>query len=264
VIHHDRPSRLNLVLAMAVALFILAPVLVLVPMSFSASRSFEFPPRAFSLGHYAAYFQSEAWLSATANSLAIAAGCSVLTLLLSVPAAFALNRRQFRGQNLARALLLLPMLVPSIIMAISYYTLYAEIGLNQTYAGVLMAHAAGSIPLALIALSATVRGFDRNLERAAAICGATPWQGFRMVTLPLITPAIVVAGIFAFVHSFDEAVISLFIAGREVNTLPRRAFESIRLDADPVLSVVSTLTVVLVILLFSAVSLLRRRAAIAR
>lgn len=262
--HHDRPSRLNFVLASAVATFILAPVLVLVPMSFSASRSFEFPPRAFSLVHYASYFTSEAWLGATLNSLVIALGCSVVTLLLAVPASFALNRRSFRGQGVARALLLLPMLVPSIIMAISYYTLYAELALNQTFTGVLLAHAAGAIPLALIALSATVRAFDRNLERAAAICGATPWQTFRLVTLPIIAPTILIAGIFAFVHSFDEAVISLFIAGREVNTLPRRAFESIRLDADPVLAVVSTLTVILVVFLFVAVSALRRRAASAR
>lgn len=264
MISHDRPSRLNLILALAVAVFILAPVVILVPMSFSASRSFEFPPRAFSLVHYVSYFTSEAWLGATINSLMIALACSLLTLLLAVPAAFALNRRQFPGQNLARALLLLPMLVPSIIMAISYYTLYASIGLNQTFTGVLLAHAAGSIPLAMIALSATVRAFDRNLERAAAISGATPLQTFRLVTLPLIMPTILVAGIFAFVHSFDEAVIALFIAGRDVNTLPRRAFESIRLDADPVLSVVSTLTVVLVVLLFAAVSMLRRRTAMTR
>lgn len=254
----QRPTWLGATLACLVVGFMLAPLLVVIPMSFSASRSFAFPPPSYSLIHYRTYFTSRAWLIPTLNSAGIAFACSLLTMLITLPAAFAINRRDFLTRRLCQVLLLLPMLVPSIVMAISYYTIFGSMGLLHNYLGILLAHTCISIPVALIALSPSVRGFDRSLERAAAAAGASPMQIFLHVTLPLLRPAFIVAAVFAFVHSFDETVISLFIAGAGVDTLPRRMFESIRLDSDPVIAVVSTLIMGFVVLVFLGVSLLRR------
>ncbi|GAA5236502.1 ABC transporter permease [Verticiella sediminum] len=257
----ERPTAGTAVAAFAVALFILAPILIVVPMSFSSAQSFEFPPPGYWLGHYAAYF-SEDWLGPTLNSFVIAVASSVVTLAVATPAAFAVNRREFATRRALQIVLLLPMLVPSIIMAISYYSVFGMLGLNQTYLGVILAHTCISIPVVLIAMSASLRNLDRNLERAALICGATPAQGFLLVTFPLLRPAFLIAAFFAFIHSFDEATISLFISSREVSTLPRRMFSSIHLEADPVIAVASTFMIAValtVMVVMTASSRHRRR-----
>ncbi len=255
----EAPSLANALFAWCVVGFILAPLAIIVPMSFSASTSFEFPPVHYWLGHYRTYFSSEGWLLPTLNSFVIGIASSVLTLLVAPPAAFAVNRREFAGRRALQVMLLTPMLVPSIIMAISYYSVFGQLGLNQTYAGIILAHGCVSIPVVLIALSASLRNLDRNLERAAAICGATSAQALRLVTLPLLRPAFILAGFFAFIHSFDEATISLFISGREVSTLPKRMFASIHLEADPVVAVVSALMIYAAILAMAIATFLRQR-----
>ncbi len=257
----EGPTFVNAVVAYAVIAFILAPLAIVVPMSFSAANSFEFPPSAYSLRHYYTYFSSAGWLGPTFNSILIGLLSSVLTLLVATPAAFALNRRQFTGRRALQILLLMPMLVPSIIMAISYYTVFSQIGLNQTYAGVILAHSCISIPVVLITTSASLRNFDQSVERAAAICGATPTQTLRYVMLPLLRPTFLVAGFFAFINSFDEATISLFISGRDVATLPRRMFASIQLEADPVVAVVSSLMIFCAIAVMISVTIIRYRGA---
>ena len=255
----EGPTAINAAVAYAVILFILAPLAIVVPMSFSASNSFEFPPQTYSLRHYATYFSSAGWLGPTFNSMLIGLLSSILTLLVATPAAFALNRRQFKARRALQVLLLMPMLVPAIIMAISYYTVFSEIGLNQTYAGVILAHSCISIPVVLITASASLRNFDRNMERAAATCGANQMQTLRYVMLPLLRPTLLLAGFFAFINSFDEATISLFISGREVATLPRRMFASIQLEADPVVAVVSSLMIACAIVVMTTATILRYR-----
>jgi putative spermidine/putrescine transport system permease protein len=255
----EGPTLANAVVAFAVAAFILAPLIIVVPMSFSAANSFQFPPVTYSLRHYQTYFTSIGWLRPTLNSVLIGATVGVLSLLIATPAAFAVNRREFPGRRTLQVLLLTPMLVPSIIMAISYYTLFGAIGLDQTYLGLVLAHTCLAIPVVLIATSASLRNLDRNLERAAIICGATSAQTFRYVTLPLLRPAFIVAGIFAFISSFDEATISLFISGRDVATLPRRMFSSIQLEADPVVAVVSSLIVAVALVVMIVVTIIRHR-----
>ncbi len=255
----EAPGLVNAVLAWCVVGFILAPLVIIVPMSFSASSSFEFPPPRYWLGHYRTYFSAEGWLLPTLNSFLVGIVSSLVTLLVATPAAFAVNRREFAGRRALQVLLLTPMLVPAIIMAISYYSVFGQLGLNQTYAGIVLAHSCVSIPVVLIALSASLRNLDRNLERAAAICGATPAQSFRLVTLPLLRPAFILAGFFAFIHSFDEATIALFISGREVSTLPKRMFASIHLEADPVVAVVSALMIYAAVLAMAVATFLRQR-----
>jgi len=224
-----------------VLLFIAAPLLVVVHMSFSSAPSLEFPPPAYGLTYYRAFFSDPRWLEPTLNSFIIATATAVLTMLLVVPAAFAMIRHRFRGRGAANLLLLLPLIAPHIVIALGYYSYFGALKLTQTYIGVILAHSCLSVPVVFLTVSAALKGFDRNLERAAMNLGASPLEAFRYVTFPILRPAFLVAALFAFVQSFDETVVALFISGRDAATLPRKIFDSLRTAADPVVAVVSTL-----------------------
>jgi len=237
---------MGLILALLVALFLLLPIAIVVPMSFSTAISFEFPPPGYSLGYYAKYFTSEEWLSPTLNSLVIALGATVFTMLLVVPAAFGYVRYRFRGKALVNLLMMAPLVVPHVVSALAYYGFLGRARLTGTHLGVILAHGVLAAPVAFLVITATLKGFDRNLERAAMSAGAGPLRTFWCVTLPVLRPGILVGALLAFLHSFDETVVALFIAGRDASTLPKKMFESVRLEADPVISVVSTLLFTLV------------------
>ncbi len=237
-----------LVVALCVAGFLVAPVFIVVPMSFSTAPSLEFPPPGYWLGYYRQYLTDPGWLHPTLNSFLIAGGTAVLTLGLVVPAAFALVRHRFRGKALVNLLLMSPMVIPLVVSALAYYSFFGRLRLTGTHAGVILAHTALSVPVALLAITASLKGLDPNLERAAMSAGAGPWRTFWWVTLPVLRPGILVGALFAFLHSFDETVVALFVAGRDASTLPKKMFESIRLESDPVISVVSTLLFALVLL----------------
>jgi putative spermidine/putrescine transport system permease protein len=236
------------VAALVVTAFLLAPLVIVVPMSFSTSMSLQFPPPGYWLGYYRQYVTDPRWLVPTGNSVIIATATTLLTLLLVVPAAFALVRHRFRGKSAANLLLMAPMVVPLVVSALGYYNTLGRLGLAGTHAGMILAHTALSVPVALLAVTAALKGYDPNLERAAMSAGAGPLRTFWWVTLPVLRPGILVGALFAFLHSFDETVVALFIAGREASTLPKKMFESVRLETDPVISVVSTLLVVAVLL----------------
>ena len=248
-------------LAVLVALFLVAPMAVIVPMSFSTAISFEFPPPGYWLGYYGQFFASSSWLSATANSFIVASASTVVTMLLAVPVAFGYVRHRFRGRGLVHLLLLLPLIVPHVVSALAYYGFLSLAGLAGTHLGLVIAHSMLSVPVAFLVISAALKGFDRNLERAAMSAGAGPLRTFFWITLPVLRPGILVGALFAFMFSFNEAVVAIFIAGRDASTLPKRMFESIRLESDPIIAVVSTLltTAVLVGVLVSM--LVRRRGA---
>lgn len=233
------PTRL---VAVLVALFLAAPLAVVVPMSFSTSQAMTFPPPGYWTGYYLRFFQDPNWTGALVNSLAIGLGTTVVTMLLAVPASFALARYgDFAGRRLFHLLIMAPMIVPHIVMALGYYLYFGALGLTQTYTAVILAHACLSVPVAVLIVTAALKMFDRNLERAAMNLGAGPVTTFRLVTFPVLRPAFAVAALFAFVHSFDETVIALFVSGRDRATLPRQMFNSFRMEADPVISVASSL-----------------------
>ena len=233
--------HLPLVLAALVAIFLVAPMAIIVPMSFSKAISFEFPPPGYWTGYYAQYFSNESWLDATANSFVIAFGSMIFTLLVALPAAFGFVRYRFRGKGALNLLMMLPVIVPAIVSALGYYGFLSLMRLVGTYAGMIIAHSVLSIPIAFLVITAALKGFDRNLERAAMSAGAGPLRTFLWVTLPVLRPGILVGALFAFLHSFNEAVVAIFIAGRDASTLPKKMFELIRLESDPVIAVVSTL-----------------------
>lgn len=179
----------------------------------------------------------------------------LLTIVLVTPAAFAMVRHRFYGRSTINLLLLMPLVVPHIVMAVGYYSYFARLGLLQTYAGVILAHTCLTAPLAFLTISAALKGFDRNLERAAQSLGAPPIVAFLTVTAPVLWPAFAVSALLTFVHSFDETTVALFISGRDVATLPTRMFDAIRLQADPVLSVAAALLFGVVLLVFGALAI---------
>ncbi len=252
---------MGLILATLVALFLLLPIVIVVPMSFSTAISFEFPPPGYSLGYYAKYFTSEEWLEPTLNSVVIALGATVLTMLLVVPAAFGYVRYRFRGKAFVNLLMMAPLVVPHVVSALAYYGFLGRARLTGTHLGVIVAHGVLAVPVAFLVITATLKGFDRNLERAAMSSGAGPLRTFFHVTLPVLRPGMLVGALFAFLSSFNEAVVVIFIGGRQATTLPKKMYESIRLESDPVIAVVSTLLVSLVVLGVLVSVVLRRRAA---
>jgi putative spermidine/putrescine transport system permease protein len=250
---------LPVILAVLGALFLLAPILVVVPMSFSTAISFAFPPPGYWLGYYAKYFTSEEWLEPTLNSFVIAFGAMTLTMLLVVPAAFGYVRHRFRGKTLVNLLIMAPLIVPHVVSALAYYGFLGRAKLTGTLLGVMIAHGMLAVPVAFLVISATLKGFDQNLERAAMSSGAGPFRTFVHVTLPVLRPGMLVGALFAFLSSFNEAVVSIFIGGRGAATLPKKMYESIRLESDPVIAVVSTLLVSAVVLGVLIAMFLRRR-----
>ena len=192
----------------------------------------------------------------TINSVIIAVATMFVTMALVIPASFSLVRFRFLGRKLVNFLLMMPLMVPHIVLALAYYSFFGPLHLINTHLGVIIAHTCVSVPVAFLIVSATLKGFDRNLERAAMSAGAGPLQTFFHVTLPVLRPGFLVAALFSFIHSFDETVIAIFIAGRGAHTLPKKMYESVRLDADPVLAVVSTLlfTIVIVATVIAAVT----------
>jgi putative spermidine/putrescine transport system permease protein len=233
--------HIPLVLAMIVALFLIAPMAIIVPMSFSSAISFEFPPPGYWLGYYTDYFHNPSWLNATANSFLIAFGSMILTMLVALPAAFGFVRYRFHGKGVMNLVMMLPLIVPGVVSALGYYSFLSRAHLVGTHFGMIVAHSVLSIPVAFLVVCASLKGFDRNLERAAMSAGAGPLRTFLWVTLPVLRPGILVGALFAFLHSFNEAVVAIFIGGRDAVTLPKKMFESIRLESDPVIAVVSTL-----------------------
>jgi putative spermidine/putrescine transport system permease protein len=253
--------HIPLVLASLAALFLVAPMAIIVPMSFSSAISFEFPPPGYWIGYYVQYFSNASWLEATANSFIIAFGSMIFTLLVALPAAFGFVRHRFYGKSVFNLLIMLPVVVPAVVSALGYYGFLSLVHLAGTRTGMIVAHSVLSIPIAFLVLSAALKGFDRNLERAAMNAGAGPLRTFLWVTLPVLRPGILVGALFAFLHSFNEAVVAIFIAGRDASTLPKKMFEAIRLESDPVIAVVSTLLTGAVLLGVLVSLFLRRRPA---
>jgi putative spermidine/putrescine transport system permease protein len=252
---------MGVILAGLVATFLLLPIVIVVPMSFSTAISFEFPPPGYSLGYYAKYFTSEEWLEPTLNSLVIALGATGMTMALVVPAAFGYVRYRFRGKALVNLLMMAPLIVPHVVSALAYYGVLGRVRLTGTHLGVIVAHGVLAVPVAFLVITATLKGFDRNLERAAMSAGAGPLRTFVHVTLPVLRPGMLVGALFAFLSSFNEAVVVIFIGGRGAATLPKKMYESIRLESDPVIAVVSTLLVSAVVLGVLVSTFLSRRSA---
>lgn len=254
------------VLCGAIFTFLVTPILVVMPLSFNAQDFFtftpemlRFDPEGYSLKHYRDFFTSSEWQQALRNSLIIAPFATLLSVSFGTLAAIGLSSEHVPFRRAIMAILISPMIVPLIISAAGMYFFYSRIGLQGTFLGVVLAHAALGIPFVIITVTATLVGFDRSLTRAAANMGADPLTTFFRVQMPLILPGVISGGLFAFITSFDEVVVVLFVGSAKQQTLPWQMFTGLREQISPTILAVATILVAVSILLLTVVELLRRR-----
>jgi putative spermidine/putrescine transport system permease protein len=253
------PSKLLIAAAVLIGVWLLAPMLVVIPMSLTDRRSLGFPPSGWSLQWYERFFTEEQWHGALLTSVQIALLVTVLATVFGTAAAFALVRGRFPGKGAVNALLLAPLVVPVVIVAIAVFGVYLRWQLSGTVLGFVMAHTALALPFVIITVSASLRGFDRRLELAAANLGASPATTFRKVTLPLILPGVLSGALFAFITSFDEVVVALFLQSPDVRTLPVQMFTSVTREVDPTIAAASTMILVLTTALLVLFAFTRRQ-----
>ena len=244
-----------------ILMFLALPIVVVIVVSFSSATYLTFPPPAFGLRWYSAYFASDDWLRSTWLSLWLAASVVVLATLLGTLAALGIARLPKALRVLASALILSPLIVPVIVVAIGIYYAFARYGLVGTPAGLILAHTCLAVPFVVTSVNASLAGIDPRLEQAALSLGATPTGTFFQITLPLIRPGVLVGALFAFITSFDELVVALFISGSGAVTLPRRMWDDLLYQIEPTIAAVSTLTIVLTVVLMGCAHLLGKRAA---
>ncbi|MCZ6743370.1 MAG: ABC transporter permease [Alphaproteobacteria bacterium] len=241
--------------------FLMAPVLVIIPLSFNAEPYFTYPLAGISMRWYEDFFDTMVWQLALKNSLIIGAAATVLATVLGTITALGLSGANFPLKPVVIGLLISPMMVPIVIVGVGLYFFYARIGLVNSYLGMITAHTTLAIPFVVITVTATLAGFDATLARAGASLGAGPARVFFTITLPLILPGVISGALFAFVTSFDEVVVALFLAGSEHRTLPRQMWAGIREQISPTITAVATMLIVFSVLLMIVMEALRRRSA---
>jgi putative spermidine/putrescine transport system permease protein len=222
-------------------LFLLSPILVVIPMSLDGSSQMEFPPHQLSLRLYTQYFASPGWRAATLQSLLVATSATVFAVIVAVPAAFALVRTAIIGRRILILLLISPMLTPGVVMGLGYELYFGRLGLAGTTVGIALAHATLVSPFVLIVAMSGFRHLDANLETAARVMGAGPVTIFRRVILPQVKVAVLGGAVLAFAISFDEVVIAYFLSGATSATLPVRMYSTIQWEISPIIAAISSL-----------------------
>jgi putative spermidine/putrescine transport system permease protein len=239
--------------------FLAFPIGIVFVVSFSSASYLTFPPPAFGLRWYRAYFSNADWLGPTELSFAVAGAVVVLSTVLGTLASLGIGRLPRALRVISSGLILSPLIVPVIVVAIGVYYAYAKFGLVGTPIALILAHTCLAVPFVVTSVSASLSGIDPRLEQAALSLGATPTGTFLQVTLPLIRPGVLVGALFAFITSFDELIVSLFLSGVGAVTLPRRMWEDLRYAIDPTIAAVSTLTILLTAGLLLGAHFLRKR-----
>jgi putative spermidine/putrescine transport system permease protein len=237
-------------LAGAVLAFLIVPTLIVVPMSFSASQYLEFPPRQWSLRWYENYFSSATWMDATATSFKAAAWTALLATPLGTLAAYGLSASRLRAARALQVLLITPMIVPVILIAVAVFYVYVKVKLNNSLAGLVLAHTMLAVPIVMIVVASALKSFDMNQEMVARSLGASRPRAFFTVTLPQIRFAVVSAAVLSFLTSFDEVILALFVSGGANSTLTRQMFLALRDQIDPTIAAISSIMILVTTLMF--------------
>ncbi|MBN9672552.1 ABC transporter permease [Roseibium aggregatum] len=231
------------IVAVVIMLLLVAPTLIVVPMSFSDSQYLEFPPKVWSLRWYEHYFGSSEWMLATWTSLKAA----FLTMLVATPvgvlAAYGLHASNVRFVRVTFLFLITPMMVPLVLVAIGVFYVYVQLGILYTVGGLVLAHSILALPLVVIVIGSALKSYDMSQENAARSLGAPRWKAFLTITLPQIRFAVVTAALLAFLTSFDEVVVAMFISGGDNPTLTRNMFNALRDQIDPTIASISTIMI---------------------
>jgi putative spermidine/putrescine transport system permease protein len=256
-----QPRRLLLLaLGALTVFFLMAPTLVVVPMSITASNSLTFPPEGFSIRWYEKMLTDPQWSSGFINSAQVASLTAVLATVLGTLAALGTVRGRFPGKSAVNALVLSPLIVPVIIIAIGMFSLFVRWKITGSIVGLVLAHTALAVPFVVINVATSLRTIDRNLELAAMNLGADPLRTFRRVTLPLILPGVLAGGLFAFITSWDEVVVSIFLTTARFRTLPVEMWEQVRQVVDPTVAAVATTLLAVTTSLLLLILVVRRQA----
>ncbi|MFK4825607.1 ABC transporter permease [Paenochrobactrum sp. BZR 588] len=238
--------------------FLLMPTLIVIPISVGPDRYLQFPPRGFTLDWYKSLLGDPNWLGPALFSLKIALIVATLAMVLGTMVALALARGRIIGRKVISMTMLAPIIAPNIVVGVAMYLMFSRMGLSGSLIAFVLAHTVLAVPYVIITVSAALAATDAGLELAAMSLGASRWQAFRNVTLPLIMPGVIAGGVFAFIISFDEPVVSFFLSSVEDKTLPRKIFEDLDFDVSPVVAAVSTLLTFGSIALLGLIAVLKR------
>ncbi|WP_315927785.1 ABC transporter permease [Mesorhizobium sp. SP-1A] len=241
-----------------VALFLLLPIVFIAALSFGNSQWLIFPPPGWTLRWYRELLADPRWLESAWTSARIAFCVTVLSVVIGLLASLALTRGSFRGREALRALFITPMILPVVVLAVALYAFFLKVGLNGTLLGFVLAHLVLALPFSVISISNALEGFDKSIEDAAILCGATPWEARFRVTLPAISHGLFAAAVFSFLVSWDEVVVAIFMASPTLQTLPVKIWTTLRQDLTPVIAAASTLLVLFTIILMLAAVLVRK------
>jgi putative spermidine/putrescine transport system permease protein len=256
----SRSLRYGLTLVTAlIAAFLLLPIVFIVLLSFGSSQWLVFPPPSWTLKWYGQFFSNAQWMTSALVSLKVAVLTTLCAVSIGLPCAFALVRGRFPGRELLYALFTMPMIVPLVIIAVAIYALFLKLGYTGTLLAFVISHVIVALPFTIITLINSLRLFDQAIEDAAVICGASRLQAIYKVTFPAIRPGLMAGGLFAFLVSWDEVVLSIMMASPGLQTLPVKMWTTLRQDLTPVIAVASTLLIGLSLLAMLVAAIVRRR-----
>jgi putative spermidine/putrescine transport system permease protein len=253
-----RYRRFGTALALLVYAFLLLPSLIVIPVSFGTQHEIKFPPREFSLELYALFFSTPAWTDPLIQSAKIAALTTVLALITAVPAAYGIVRHDFPGKKFITVLMMSPLVIPAIVMALGLYLYFSYLRVTGTTLALVLGHTIYVTPFVIVMVAAGVQKLDPNLEFGATLMGAGRYRMFATVVLPQLVPSILAGGLFAFLISFDEVVISWFLVSAKTTTLPVKMYSAIQWEISPVIAAVSTMLTVLSLLICIVTAALQR------
>lgn len=256
----ERVSRVGIrALTVLVLGYLILPILVILPLSFTSGELLVYPLPAWSMRWYREFTTGPMWTQATWNSLVLATVTTLVATTAGMLAAFGLQGLRSRLKPVLYGLLALPLIIPPVMVAVALFYYYARLGLVGTFSGLVFAHTVLALPFVVITVAATLQGFDPNLPRAAASLGASPLLAFRKVTLPLILPGVLSGAVFAFVTSFDELLVILFVGSPEQRTLPRQIWSGVSETMSPTVAAAAVVLIAVSLILMAVVELLRRR-----
>lgn len=255
-----RPTRMLLVaFGMLCIVFLVGPSLVIVPMGFSSGSILEFPPPGFSLQWYGKMVTDPTWTSGFANSFQVALATTVLATVLGTLGALGITRGRIPGRSIANALILSPLVVPVVVIAIGMFSLFVRFKITGSLLGLALAHTALAVPYVVVSVGTSLRTIDRNLEMAAATLGASPARTFQRITLPLILPGVLAGALFAFLSSWDEVVVAIFLTTARFRTLPTVMWEQVRQVVDPTVAAVATVLLLVTTVVLALALVVRRQ-----
>ncbi|MGF6754483.1 ABC transporter permease [Paraburkholderia sp. GAS334] len=241
-----------------ILVFLMLPILIVVPLSFSDTRFMTFPPPAYSLRWYHAFFDNPAWIDAARTTLIASVSAAIIATPLGIAAAYALQHGTHWIMRYLRTLLMLPLMVPIIIVAVGVFFVYSQAGYVNTLGGLIVADTMLGLPYVLISVGADLRTFDRSQEMVARSLGMNRFRSFLTVTLPQIKASVISGAVFVFIQALDETVVALFISGGSNQTLTRRMFVTLRDEIDPTIAAISTMLTALTLCLVMIVVVSRR------